>query len=68
MKIYTVAKKYHETYGHGSFGYELQIRCGGLYGAGSFPPCFKSKEDAQKHLNTMDNIDEREVVELELKD
>ena len=44
MKIYGIATKTHEVYGHGSCGDEYRICSLEAYGAGGFPPFFKNKE------------------------
>lgn len=68
MKIYTIANKVSECYGHGSFGDELRICRQGSYGSGEFPPAFKTREAALQHLSTLKYNHDKVVVELELKD
>lgn len=67
MKIFTVAKKVHQCYGHGDYGDELHIVRGGYFGDVPFPCCFKTREQAEKWFLSKGNSDSV-IVELELVD
>lgn len=70
MKIFTIAVKSHETYGHGDNGIETRIIKLGSYGTGDFPPCFPTYKLAAEWLSRhykqfyVDTV----IVELELRE
>lgn len=66
MKVYAIATKTHECYGHGDYGTELCI-CRGPYGTGEFPPTFRTLDAAQKYLDGMKWNQDKEIVELEVR-
>lgn len=66
MKIYTVATSDHIVSGHGESYNQLSISPEGSYGCGTFPPCFKTKEEATEHMKKTNRYSSA-VVELELK-
>ena len=52
MKVYAIAAKTHECYGHGSYGEELRICKEGTDQGGqggSFPPVFETRESAERY-------------------
>ena len=65
-KIFTIATKTSECYGHGSYGKELRICKVGAYGAGDFPLAFFTKGAAQKYLDGMEWNHDKCVVSLKL--
>ncbi len=68
MKIYTIATKTHEVYGHGSCGTELRICQKEVYGVGGFHPAFKTKKAAKEYLDSIKWNHNKQIVELELCD
>jgi hypothetical protein len=67
MKIYTIATKSTQCHGHGDYSTEDHICRTGSYGTGEFPPAFKTKEEAEKHLAGIEWNSQLVVVELELR-
>lgn len=63
MKLYCIATKVSQTYGHGDSGDELMIRRQGGYGSGEFPPLFPLRGQAEEYLEGM-GFGDHEVVEL----
>jgi hypothetical protein len=66
MKLYTVAKKKNVCFGHGGYYDEKQIVPMGSYGEGEFPPLFKTTEEAEQFIQTMNYKTDKIVVSLNL--
>lgn len=65
-EIYTIGIKSSECYGHGDYGTETKICKDGVYGSGSYPPCFIDRTEAEKYLKKMRYIEDAEIVTLYL--
>jgi hypothetical protein len=65
-KIFALANKVSQCYGHGDYGEELMIRNQGFYGIDGFPPTFATRELAEEFLSIRvhDNL---QIVEIELR-
>ena len=68
MKIFTIATKTRECYGHGDYGEELRICKAGAYGSGGFPPAFATVSEATEYLNSLEWNHDKSVVSLELRE
>lgn len=68
MKIYAIATESSECYGHGDYGTERKISREGAYGGGNYPPCFRTREEAEAYIAAMEWKHGKHVVELELRD
>ena len=67
MKIYAIATKSRECYGHGDFGSELKICQIDVYvGQGKFQPVFDNKKIAEDYLKNDEWPSNKVVVELDL--
>ena len=71
MKIYAIADKTSQCYGHGDYGDELRICRHGRtgYGTGDFPPVFRKREQAKKYLGSLEPYKSvgMEIVKMELR-
>ncbi len=68
MKIYAIADKTHECYGHGDYGTEERIVRQDPWGKNQYYPCFIIKEEAQKFLDKIGypQNGNNSIVELDL--
>lgn len=64
-KVYGIAVKTSQCYGHGDFGQEERICRMGGWGSGAFPPLFATHELAAAHIKKMTE-ESRELVVVEL--
>lgn len=66
MKIYAIAKRARECYGHGDYGDEDKICRTGPWGTGAFHPAFTSREEADSYLDQLKWKSGMLVVEMDL--
>ena len=50
MKIYTIGIEVSQVHGQGDFGSSVMIKREGAYESGDFPPCFITRQFAEKYL------------------
>ncbi len=56
MKVYTVARKIDQTYGHGNYGVETHICQKDAYsGDKSFHPVFENEKEAKRYISKLDH-------------
>lgn len=53
--LYTVAIARSECHGHGDYSTEEKVCRMGPYGSGEFPPLFRTREEAQRWLDSADS-------------